>query len=147
MKTYISDNMSCNNPSKLKTENNLIKSVAMNPLNSAFFSKENQKIIQNAIRFNVFKTTKIIIGKQSNTQLDIIMRSIYLQYSENLPYNITEQIIKLNNMVVTHSVPNIVSNIKQHIHYKKALDSNPVLMEHPKNMSSAGEKTLIGNIN
>ena len=49
-------------------------------------------------------------------------------------------------MVIEHSVPNIITNIKQHVNYKKALDSNPVFMDHPKNVSSAGSKTLINNM-
>ena len=125
---------------------NVLKSITKNPLNEAFFSDANIRIIQNAIRHEIWKKTKYTIGNQSTTQLNIIMRSIYLQYSENLPYQITNQIKRLNNLVITHSVPNIITNIKQHINYKKALDTTPTFMDHPKNVSSAGSKTLINNI-
>ena len=80
--------------------NNVLKNVSKNSLNESFFSDENVEIIQNAIRYNVWLKTKNIIGNQSTTQLNIIMRSIYLQYSENLLNNIKEQIIRLNNMFI-----------------------------------------------
>ena len=142
-------NMNCNYSVSKETNNkldNVLKSITKNQLNETFFSDANSNIIQNAIRYEIWKKTKYTIGNQSTTQLNIIMRSIYLQYSENLPYQITNQVKRLNNLVITHSVPNIITNVKQHINYKKALDTMPVVMEHPKNVSSAGSKTLINNV-
>ena len=55
-------------------------------LSQVFFSKQNIDLIQNQIRYNVWiKSNKMhIIGRQSDTELEIVMRSIYLQYSKNL---------------------------------------------------------------
>jgi len=47
-------------------------------LNQLFFSKKNMDIIQNAIRYTVYTKTnkKHIIDKQSDIELQIIMRSM-----------------------------------------------------------------------
>ena len=125
-----------------------LKNVTTNPLNSAFFSKENIIIIQNSIRHTIWlkSNRQFIIAPQSETEIEIIMRSIYLQYSKNLPTNIREQIRDLNNLVVREAAPNIMSNIKQYLNYKQDLTSGPQFMDHPKNVSSAGSKTLVHNL-
>ena len=125
-----------------------LKNVTSNLLNETFFSIANINIIQNCIRHTVWinSNKQFIISPQSETQLEIIMRSIYLQYSKNIPYNIKEQIEELNNLVIDASVPSIMSNIKQYIGYKKDLISGPTFMERPKNVSSSGSKTLMYNL-
>lgn len=69
------------------------------------------------------------------------MKSIYLQYSKNQEKNIINQIKKLNALVLDYCIPNILSNIEQHIHYKKTVSSLPKPIEHPKYVSSAGTRT------
>ena len=125
-----------------------LKNVTTNPLNSAFFSKENITIIQNNIRYVIWlkSNRQFVIAPQSETEIEIIMRSIYLQYSKNLPNNIKEQIEDLNSLVENHSVPNIMSNIKQYLTYKQDLTTGPQFMDHPRNVSSAGSKTLVNNL-
>lgn len=125
-----------------------LKNVSKNLLNQTFFSKDNIGIIQNNIRYRVWNQSnrQFTIGPQSETQLEIIMRSIYLQYSKNLPNNIKEQVEELNDMVVTEAVPNIMSNIKQYLGYKQNLETGPVFMERPQNVSNAGSKTLVNNL-
>ena len=125
-----------------------LKNVSKNVLNQTFFSKDNINIIQNNIRYRVWKQSnhQFTISNQSETQLEIIMRSIYLQYSKNLTNNIKEQVEELNDMVVTEGVPNIMSNIKQYLGYKQNLETGPAFMEHPQNVSNAGSKTSVNNL-
>ena len=75
-------------------------------LNQLYFSKANMEIIQNKIRYEVYLKTdkKHIIDNQSPVELEIIMRSIYLQHSPNLPTQIKEQIKYLNELVTNWSV-------------------------------------------
>lgn len=130
------------------TRKDCIKNVSDNLLNRTYFSKKNIEIIQNAIRRDVWKESrgKFKISNQSETQLQIIMRSIYLQYARNLSTDIQRQVQELNHRVVNHSVPNVVSNILQHMHYKKDIQTGPIYMEHPENVSSAGSKSLMPNL-
>ena len=102
--------------------NNSLNSIQTNSLLSkTFFSKENFDQLQNMIRYNVYIQSgkKYIIGKQDNTQLQIIMRSIYLQNSKNLDTNIQKQIRELNSLVLDYSVPNIIVGVQQYMGYKK----------------------------
>ena len=114
-------------------------------LSQVFFSKNNIELLQNQLRYNVWlqSNKKHVIGKQSETELEIIMRSIYLQYSKNLPYNIKEQIEELNTMILDYCIPNILSELEQYLAYKVNVSQLPEPMARPKSLSSAGEKTLI----
>jgi hypothetical protein len=103
-------------------------------LSKAFFSKENIKIVQNAIKAGVYEVSKgnYTIGNQSEDVLKIIMRSTYLQYSSNKQINITEQIVGLNKLVVDYCVPQLVSECIAYVKYKKDVSSLAVPISRPK---------------
>ena len=115
-----------------------------NPISELFFSQHNISILQNGIRYSVFKKTNDlkIIGNQSEHELLIIMRSIYLQYCKHKQYNIVEQVKELNSKVIDYAVPNILVELNQYINYKKDASSLPIPLEHAKYVSSAGTKIL-----
>ena len=54
-------------------------------LNQLYFSPENFQNVQNMIRYKIYQNSdkKYVIGEQDPLELQIIMRSIYLQYSRN----------------------------------------------------------------
>ena len=71
-----------------------------NTLNQLFFSPKNFKSVQNMIRYKIYQLSdkKYIIGEQDPIELQVIMRSIFLQYSRNNFTKIKEQIQRLNEM-------------------------------------------------
>ena len=104
-----------------------------NSLNSLFFSDTNMKVIQDTLRYRVYKNTNQVISPQSQNDLYIIMRSIMLQYA-NFRIgidNIVEEIKRLNEKVLEYSVENVSSNVKQHQGYIEDLSKLPVPMDHP----------------
>lgn len=113
-----------------------------NEVSSLFFSKHNIEIVQSGIRYSVYRKTNNdnVIDNQSENDLLVIMRSIYLQYSKNLPYDIVDQVKRLNSMVLDYCVPNILRELNQYKNYTKDVGSLPMPMEHAKNMSSKGTK-------
>ena len=113
-------------------------------LNQLYFSKANMKIIQNKIRYQVYLNTekKHVIDNQSDVELEIVMRSIYLQHSPNLPNQIKEQIKYLNQLVTNWCVEKIIPEIYQYMGYLKEVEYMPVPLEHPVNLSSKGTKNL-----
>jgi hypothetical protein len=113
-------------------------------LNQLFFSKKNLENIQNMIRYNVYEKSqkKYVIGKQSDIELEIIMRSIYLQHSPNLPNKIKEQISYLNKLVSDWCVEQILPEINQYFGYMKEIEYMPVPLELPLNLSSKGSRSL-----
>jgi len=118
-----------------------------NPLSEAYFSDANLQILQDQIRYSVYKESeeKYVIGLQSEKELNILRRSIYLQHGEYLPNEVSpikEQIRKLNSIVVSYSVGRILNEIKQYQHYIYDVENMAIPIEHPVNISSAGSRTL-----
>ena len=66
-------------------KNEAIRTILQrNPLSNVFFSKENIDYLQNKIINRVYELSgnKHKIGRQSDTELQLVMRSIYLQFNK-----------------------------------------------------------------
>jgi hypothetical protein len=117
-------------------------------LSVAFFSKLNIQKIQNKIRYTIYKLSKeqTIISEQSEAELKIIMRSIFLQYSKNNETNIREQINLLNNIVVDNISEKLWSSTRQYLQYLKdvgqSYGGDQAFFQRPTNVNSAGSKVL-----
>ncbi len=113
-------------------------------LSQAFFSRENIIIIQNAIKRMVYEGSngRFIIAPQDETNLKIVMRSIFLQNARNLPENVTQQIVELNKKVYEYAVPNILSTATSYIKYKNDVSTLPVPEARPAFVSTKGDKQL-----
>ena len=70
------------------------------------------------------------------------MKSIYLQYGQNLDCKIKEQVNSLNKRVLKYCINNIILGIKQYIGYVEDVSSDIKLMDRPILTSNAGEKIL-----
>ena len=137
----IPNNNDANNTFKCEA----VKSILVkNKLNQAFFSKRNIDRIQNLIRYQVYMNTKdhYIVGKQSVIDIEVIMRSIYLQHGKNLPYDICKQVDELNMWVVEIIVPRVITEVEQYMGYRRDIEQLPTPIALPQNLSSAGTKTL-----
>lgn len=112
-------------------------------LSLAFFSRENQQILQNGIRAGVHTMSngKFVICEQSVDDLKIIMRATYLQYAINSPENITKQIQDLNSLVIKHCTPRIYSEAKGYLTYLKDASTLVIPLSTPINTVSY-DKTL-----
>lgn len=113
-------------------------------LNQLYFSKKNMDNVQNMIRYNVYlkSENKFVIDKQSDIELEIIMRSIYLQHSVNLPNKIKEQINYLNELVRDWCTEQILPEITQYFGYIKEIEYMPIPIDLPLNLSSKGSRSL-----
>ena len=84
-----------------------------------FFSDMNIKAIQDTIRYNIYKQTNKKMGYQSQNEIFVIMRSIYLQYANSV-VNSTDMIQNLktlNKMVVDYTVKNVSDQLDQYDNY------------------------------
>lgn len=118
------------------------------PLSKAFFSNQNAKTIQNAIRKAVYDKSgpkKYVIDDQSMDELTIIMRTMYLQYAQNLPHDIAGQVLDLNEKVLNWSVPHILSAVDHYNYYLNDISHMPVPLARSISLSSAGTKSLPQN--
>ena len=125
------------------------------PLTFLFFSDKNIKNIQNLVKLNVHKLMNYIIDDQSNNELMIIMRSIFVEYSLHPPLiseemsekerqvlfkKYTNEVDRLNKIVVREIVPKIISQIQQYVDYLRDASQQPYYMDKPKNESVKGQK-------
>lgn len=115
-------------------------------LSNAFFSQQNILILQNGIRFGVYNKSnkKYIIGNQDGDELKIIMRSIFLQHSKNLPDKIAEQIENLNKLVLDYAVKQVYSEADAYMKYKRDASTLVTPIEPPV-MSKPNDKQLMYN--
>ena len=113
-------------------------------LSKIFFHPKNVDLVQKQIIMEVFRRTNgaYLIEKQEEADLQVVMRSMFIQHAKHLPYNIKEQIRELDDLVADEVVPGIVSEIKAHFGYLKRAFGEREIMEHPINVSNAGQKTL-----
>lgn len=112
------------------------------PLSLAYFSAPNIQILQNGIRAGVYKLSKgqYKIGEQSEDQLKMIMRSIFLSYSANMPHSITQQIKALNDLVLDYCVNKVFGEAQAYKKYLYDASTLVVPIEHPTYIQN--DKTL-----
>ena len=104
------------------------------PMSNLFFSDANVKIIQWTIRYRIFKEKNKKISYQSQNELFVIMRSIYLQYANSI-VNSKEMLTNLrtlNKMVIDYTVKNVSDQLDQYDNYITKISSAPVPLEHPR---------------
>jgi hypothetical protein len=103
-------------------------------LSQYFLSPENTQVIQDTLRYRVFKRTKVVIDYQSPQELFIVMRSVLLQHG-NLgvkPAKLSQEIRELNSHVLKYCVNEVSSNVKQYEVYLKDIERMPYPMDRPQ---------------
>lgn len=121
-----------------------IGQLASNEVSRLFFSETNIDALQHGIRYRIYVETngKYTIGRQSDQELKIVMRSVYYQFSKNQNTNIIGQVRELNAKVLEWTVPEVLSNLKQYEVYKRDASTLPMPMERSPLMTNKGTKTL-----
>jgi hypothetical protein len=111
-------------------------------LSATYFSTENMRILQNGIRAGVYHASngQYLVGEQECASLKIIMRSIFLQHSKNLPNHIPEQIAALNKLVLNQCVPSVLSEAGGYLNYLRDASTLAVPMALPTMTSNYGNK-------
>ena len=111
-------------------------------LNKLYFSRDNLDIVQNMIRYGVWKQSgeKYVIDRQSDVEIQIVMRSIFLQHSPNLNEKIKDQIAYLNGKVASWCIPKIIAEVQQYVGYINDIEKLPMPIDRPLNLSSKGTK-------
>lgn len=108
-----------------------IEGVAYTPMMVAYFSKENMRIIQNAIVAEVFKLTGHRIPYVNSNKLGEVMTE---QFKAMMPYDpayAREDIVKLNNLVVPRFVNVAQQSIDFHLQSQERISTLPVNLFRP----------------
>lgn len=115
-----------------------------NKTNIIFFSQKNIDALQEGIRYKVYvqSNKKFIIDKQSEDELKIIMRSVYLQHAYFDDENYLKEIKYLNGIILDFCVPRILREINQYMLYTNDIKNLPKPMEYGKFSTNKGTKVL-----
>ena len=114
-------------------------------MSDIFLSEKNINLIQLKIINIINNKYKYKISKQSKNELIIIMRSVYLNNATNNYSNkqdIRNELNKLNNLVISYCVKNIVNNIKSHELYLKKINNDLTPINLPTCTNIKGDKQL-----
>lgn len=108
-----------------------------------YFSESNVKNLQLRIRMAVYELSdsKFNIDNQSEKALKTVMRSYFLQYKMSNYKDNLSQIKELNGKVIDWCSDNIYSNLLQYKQYLKDINTMPLEMARPLNMSIKGSNT------
>lgn len=102
-------------------------------LSNVFFSRENIQILQNGIRAGVYHRSKgkFVIAPQDCDELKVVMRSVFLQNSKNLPDNVTQQVQALNQMVLDYCIQQVYGEATGYLKYIDDVSTLAVPIAHP----------------
>jgi hypothetical protein len=114
------------------------------PLNTIYFSESNLSNLQSEIASAVLQmsgTKRYAIGPQSEADLKTVMRSYYLQYAQNDPSRVSEELTLLNNRVIGWCANNILIQIEAYKYYRKDIEDFPAPIERPVMTNIYGTRT------
>ena len=104
-------------------------------LSRVFFSEGNIQIIQNGLRAGVHERSgerNIILPPQSIDVLKTFMRDTFIQYSTFEPDNITNQVERINALLLEQMVPMLYSEAIGYLKYLEDSSRLVVPMELPQ---------------
>lgn len=106
-----------------------------NLLSQLFFSAENIRIIQNAIRAKIYKNSDntYVVKPPNPTQLKMIMKSYFINHADFLPTNITQQVSSLNDRVVEFSVKQLMGACESYVQFIKDQNTLREPLARPQN--------------
>ena len=110
-----------------------------------FMSRVNVDALHDAIRYRVHVETggRHVIGRQSDAELALVMRSIVLQHGRNdTSSDAIEQVRVLNAAVLAWCVPRIVNELNQYVRYREDVATLPVPMPHGGLATNKGSRQI-----
>jgi hypothetical protein len=126
-----------------------LKGMEANSTTTLFLSPQNLDAVQEAIRYQVYLRSEglHVIGRQSDTELVTVMRSMYLQYGRNTTLADgapdIEEIRRLNGLVITYSVDRVLAEINIYLTYRQDISKLPVPMQRGAFESNKGSRFLV----
>jgi hypothetical protein len=128
-------------------ENNqyyILRGYTLDEVGIKFFSKKNIDHVQSMIKKIVnVKTNNRVILTENQNEMDLLlnMRAIYLLHNRALPYSVNKQVDMLNEKLLEFIIPDMLTNILQHIDYIRDIQSPLKPIDRPLNDSLKGSKT------
>jgi hypothetical protein len=111
-------------------------------LNDLFFSQLNVNALQQGIKnmVAVKSNGEYVIGNQSEVELQVVMRAIYLQEAMHGKTDIVGQVRELNSKVLDFCVPRIMEEVRMYRYYKNDVSKLPTPLDRGSFQSSKGTR-------
>ena len=110
------------------------------PLADAFFSDFNKETIQDQIASAIKDKTGVELQRQSYSDLDALMKRIYVNMKKDTYSNVRQQVDDLNARVTEEATGTISTGLLQQIVYMRDISRNAVPLEVPVSTSTYGNK-------
>ncbi len=110
-------------------------------LNEKFFNQSNIDLIQSRIQTTVRDMVGGMIDRQSDVDLVTVMRSYYLQYAQNDPNRVEEELANLNDRVVLFCSNRIAVEVEAYRYYRKDILDFPAPIARPMDTHVFGTRT------
>lgn len=111
------------------------------PLNTLFFSQGNIDSLQAMIQRLVRGMVGADIDRQSDVDLTLVMRSYYLQYAQNDPNRVPDELRELNERVANYCANRIAVEVEAYRYYRKDILDFPAPIQHPLDTHIYGTRT------
>lgn len=110
-------------------------------LNTRFFGAENVERLQGGIQTAVRNMVNATIDRQSDPDLLMVMRSYYLQYGQNNPENVEQELQDLNERVIAFCSNRISVEVEAYRYYRKDILDFPAPIARPIDTQIYGTRT------
>lgn len=108
------------------------------PLSDAFFGGANVERLQAALRAEILKRTGYAIDRQSDEQLLIVMRYVFMQSARHQGGE--EEVARLNGLVLREIVPQVGAGLAQYLAYLRDASTLPTPIPRGQATSIKGTK-------
>lgn len=121
------------------TARELLKGIECpTPLSEVFFHQSNIDLIQKAVIGRTYKLTGVIIPAQDESNVKIVMRSVYLQLSPTLRGNLKANLKELDAVTIDEILADIIPTIQMQTHYETTINGPTSVIERPAYTSKKG---------
>lgn len=115
-----------------------------------FFAAVNVEALQHGIRYGVYRQSggaRLVVGRQSDRELGIIMRSVYLQQARNSATAsdlaaLLAQVRELNAHVLQYCVPRVAREALMYRTYLRDASTLPDPLPRSELATMKGQRTL-----
>lgn len=113
-----------------------------------FFAQSNVEALQQALRHGVFKASgqdKVVVGRQSDVELGLIMRATYFQESRKPSMTLSQHASALNRKVLWFCIPRVLNEAKGYLIYRAGIQNLPIPPPLGTVESMKGTRQIIGS--
>jgi len=117
-----------------------------NQVASILFSERNLERVQTMIRTIIKNKYGYSIGRQSQDEISIVLRSMYEMHGNPGAPNPATEVSRLNARAMEFFIPHIKANIESYIAYIRDSTKPYRLLDRPTNTSLRGQNVLYNSV-